>query len=90
MKKLFVVFLSVLAAELGDKTQVATFLFATDPGLSRTGIFVASASALVLSSLLAVLLGNRISQHVSPTLFRTLAGCGFIGIGLWLVVSARR
>ena len=87
MKSLFIVFASVLVAELGDKTQVATFLFATDPNLSRTGVFIASSLALVLSSLIAVLLGDQISRHVSPTALKTMAGIGFLVIGTWLLAT---
>jgi putative Ca2+/H+ antiporter (TMEM165/GDT1 family) len=83
---LFPIFLSILLAELGDKTQLATLLFATDPKLSRVGVFVASASALTVSSLLAVVLGHQITRLVSPALLETLAGIGFIVIGLWILL----
>jgi len=59
VRSLFSIFLSILLAELGDKTQLATVLFANNPKLSRIGVFVASASALTVSSLLAVLLGEQ-------------------------------
>jgi putative Ca2+/H+ antiporter (TMEM165/GDT1 family) len=81
--------MSVFVAELGDKTQLATFLFATDPNLNRMGVFMASALALVLSSLIAVLLGAQISRYVSPAMLRSVAGSGFIVIGIWLLASAR-
>lgn len=87
MKSLFVVFMSVFVAELGDKTQLATFLFATDPKLSRTGVFFASALALVLSSLIAVVFGVQISRYVSPMMLKTFAGVGFILIGVWLLAT---
>jgi putative Ca2+/H+ antiporter (TMEM165/GDT1 family) len=87
MKALMLVFLSVFVAELGDKTQLATLLFATDPGLSRVGVFLAASVALVLSSLLAVLLGTQISQLVSPKTLRVIAGLGFTVIGLWMLVG---
>src|SRR5262245_22759694 len=60
LKAAFVVFTTVFLAELGDKTQIATFLFATDPNLNRLAVFVAAATALVLSSLIAVLLGEQV------------------------------
>ena len=87
MSNLLPIFLSILIAELGDKTQLATLLFATDPKLSRVGVFVAAASALSVSSLLAVLLGDQITRIVSPSLLETLAGIGFIVIGLWILLA---
>ena len=89
IKSFFVVFISVFIAELGDKTQLATFLFATDPNLNRTGVFFASSLALVLSSLIAVVLGDQIARFVSPVALKTLAGAGFVIIGVWIVVNAR-
>jgi putative Ca2+/H+ antiporter (TMEM165/GDT1 family) len=86
---LWSIFVTVLLAELGDKTQVATLLFAADPRLSRLGVFVASAGALALSSLLAVLVGGQLAHVLSPRLLKGLAGAGFILIGLWTLWDLR-
>jgi putative Ca2+/H+ antiporter (TMEM165/GDT1 family) len=86
---LWSIFVTVLLAELGDKTQIATLLFAADPRLSRFGVFVASAGALVLSSCLAVLVGAQLATVVSPRLLKGLAGVGFILIGLWTLLDLR-
>ncbi|NOT53709.1 MAG: TMEM165/GDT1 family protein [Deltaproteobacteria bacterium] len=85
MSNLAPIFVSVFLAELGDKTQLATLLFATDPKLSRAGVFIASAAALTLSSLLAVMFGEQLTRIVSPALLETLAGIGFVVIGLWIL-----
>ena len=90
MRGLIAVFFSVFLAELGDKTQVATFLFATDPSLNRTGVFLASALALALSSFIAVVAGSQISRYISPSMLKTIAGIGVVVIGVWFVVTARR
>jgi putative Ca2+/H+ antiporter (TMEM165/GDT1 family) len=79
--------LTILHAELGEKTQLATMLFATDPKLSRIGVFVASAVALTVSSLLAVMFGAQLTRLVSPALLKTLAAIGFIVIGLWMLLA---
>ena len=86
---LWSIFVTVLLAELGDKTQIATLLFAADPRLSRLGVFVASAGALTLSSLLAVLVGAQLSHILSPRLLKGIAGVGFMLIGLWTLLDLR-
>ena len=86
---LWVVFVTVFLAELGDKTQLATLLFATDQRISRPGVFLASSGALVLSSLIAVVFGAQLSNYLSPRVLKVVAGCGFIAIGGWLLINAR-
>ncbi|HEV8616850.1 MAG TPA: TMEM165/GDT1 family protein [Methylomirabilota bacterium] len=86
MKTYAAIFASVLLAELGDKTQLATLLFATSPELSRAGIFLAAAAALVTSTLLAVLIGARLGQVVAPAHMRTIAGAAFVAIGIWMLL----
>lgn len=86
---LWSIFITVFFAELGDKTQLATMLFAADAQVSRTGVFCASAAALVLSSLLAVLMGSQLSTVVSPKILKFIAGIGFIIIGGWMLIDMR-
>jgi putative Ca2+/H+ antiporter (TMEM165/GDT1 family) len=81
------VFASVLVAELGDKTQIATLLYATDPAAAKLGVFLAAATALVLSSALAVVVGAQAGTWVSPKLLRTVAGLGFIAVGVWVLMT---
>jgi putative Ca2+/H+ antiporter (TMEM165/GDT1 family) len=89
MMGLWSIFATVFLAELGDKTQIATLLFAADPHQSRLGVFVASAAALALSSLLAVLIGSQLSLLVSPRILKGIAGVGFLLIGLWTLLDLR-
>ena len=89
MKTLLPIFVSVFLAELGDKTQLATLLFATDENLSRVGVFVAASAALVLSTLLAVVFGELIGRVVSPAALQIVAAFGFIAIGVWMLFSGR-
>jgi len=86
---LWSIFVTVFLAELGDKTQLATLLFAADPQVSRVGVFCASAGALVLSSALAVLIGGQLSSVVSPRVLKFVAGIGFVVIGGWLLFEVR-
>jgi hypothetical protein len=82
------VFATIFVAELGDKTQLATLLYAADAESPKFTVFVASASALVLTSALGVLGGLIISQYVTPKVLSWIAGVGFIAIGVWTISRA--
>lgn len=87
--KLFAtVFGAIFIAELGDKTQLATLLFAADKDVSRWLVFLAASSALVVCAGLGVLLGGVISQWVSEKTLSYIAGAGFIAIGLLTLIRA--
>ena len=77
------VFGTVFFAELGDKTQLATVLFASKGGASLWTIFVAASAALVLTTAIGVAAGALVSQYVNPRYLSYAAGIGFIGIGAW-------
>lgn len=86
--KLFAtVFATIFIAELGDKTQLATLLYASDAAHPRLTVFVASAAALVLASAIAVLAGSLIAEFVDPKVVRWVAGLGFIAVGVWVLFS---
>jgi putative Ca2+/H+ antiporter (TMEM165/GDT1 family) len=87
LRTFFTVFASVFVAELGDKTQLATLLFASDRETSKLTVFAASASALVLASALGVLAGGVIAEYVSARILRWLAGGGFIAVGIWVLLA---
>ena len=82
------VFGTVFLAELGDKTQLATVLFASRSAASLWTIFIAASLALVLTSAIGVAAGALVSQHVSPRYLSYAAGVGFIVIGTWTIYQA--
>lgn len=88
LKILLTVFTAVFIAELGDKTQLATMLFAADREVSKMTVFMGASLALVLASAIGVLAGSFISGHVSEKYLHYIAGVGFIGIGIWTLVRA--
>jgi putative Ca2+/H+ antiporter (TMEM165/GDT1 family) len=83
------IFVTIFLAELGDKTQVATLLFATDHNVSRLSVFIAASAALILSTLLAVAGGELLGRFISPAALRVIAAVGFIVIGVGMLLSAR-
>ncbi len=87
-KVLTTVFTSVFIAELGDKTQLATMLFASDKGTSKLTVFIGASLALVVTSALGVVAGSALSQYISEKVLHYLAGIGFIAIGIWTLFKA--
>ncbi len=87
-KTLLTVFTTVFVAELGDKTQLATLLFASDREVSRWTVFIGAALALVVTSAIGVLAGGIISQYISEKHLHYLAGIGFVTIGVWTIFKA--
>jgi putative Ca2+/H+ antiporter (TMEM165/GDT1 family) len=75
----------IFLAELGDKTQLATLAFAGE-SRSPLSVFLGSAGALVVTSLLAVTLGGAISRFVPANYMKIGAGVLFIILGLWMLL----
>ncbi|HEX9145503.1 MAG TPA: TMEM165/GDT1 family protein [Candidatus Binatia bacterium] len=82
------VFTSVFIAELGDKTQLATLLFASEKEISKLTVFAGASFALIVTSAMGVIAGAAISHYVSEKTLHYLAGIGFIAIGIWTLVKA--
>ena len=88
LKLLATVFGTVFLAELGDKTQLATVLFASREGSSLVTVFVAASLALVTSTAIGVLAGAVISSYVPTKQLSYAAGIGFLLIGAWTIWRA--
>jgi putative Ca2+/H+ antiporter (TMEM165/GDT1 family) len=82
-----VIFLTVFLAELGDKTQLATVLYASERQNAPLMVFLAAAAALVASTGLAVLLGTVAERALASVPIKLIAGLGFIAIGIWTVAE---
>lgn len=85
MKIYAMIFLTVFLAELGDKTQLATVLFAADGTTNRLFVFLAASAALVVSTGLAVLLGAGAERYLSTFPLKLIAGIGFVLIGAVMI-----
>lgn len=81
-------FLTVFLAELGDKTQLATVALSgtSDRPLA---VFLGSASALVLASLLGAMAGGSVASVVPTELLQLIASVGFLIIGTRLLLHSR-
>lgn len=88
LKVLLTVFSVVFIAELGDKTQLATVLFAADKEVNKWIVFLGASAALIATSAIGVLAGGAISQYVSEKLMSFIAGAGFIIIGIVVMIKA--
>ncbi len=87
-KMIAVVFGSVFIAELGDKTQLATILFASNKEASKWLIFIGASLALITTSAIGVFAGGFLSQFVTEKQLSIAAGIGFILIGTWTLIKA--
>ena len=85
----FTVFATVFLAELGDKTQLATLLFAGRSPGNLWSVFLGASAALVISTAVGVAAGAALSHFVNPKLLTYAAGVGFIAVGLWTLWSAQ-
>ncbi len=83
IKIFLTVFATVFIAELGDKTQLATMLFAADKEVNKWLVFAAASLALIVASGLGVLAGHWLSQSIDEKQLGQSAGAGFILIGCW-------
>ncbi len=87
MRALMVIFATVFVAELGDKTQLATLVFAADGKAHPLGVFLAAASALVLGTGLSVLIGWMGGRYLEHVPVKLIAGVLFIAIGVWSIAQ---
>lgn len=88
LKVFLTVFAVVFMAELGDKTQIATMLFAADKEVNKWLVFAAAGTALVVATGLGVLAGSLLADTINPKYLAYIAGAGFILIGGWTIYQA--
>ena len=87
-KLLMTVFSTIFVAEIGDKTQIATLLYASGAHNNKLTVFIGSSLALVLTSAIGVIAGSVISRYINPKYLSWVAGAGFIIIGVWTIINA--
>ncbi len=78
-------FSMIFLSEWGDKTQIASALFAAE--YDPRAVFVGVMTALAFLSIMAVYLGRFLSDRIDRGLIMKIAGAAFIVIGLSFVLS---
>lgn len=79
-------FMVVFFAEMGDKTQLSTMMLASSKK-APISVFLGSALALTLSSLIGVLLGDTLYKMIPPSIIKVVAGGGFLVIGALILLG---
>jgi len=82
------IFGTVFLAELGDKTQLATLLFASRENVNLMTVFLAASMALIATSAIGVAAGSFVADQIDPRYLSYIAGVGFIVIGIWTLWQA--
>ena len=89
MRGYLIVFLITFLAEMGDKTQISTLLFSSNKEINRWGILAAASCALTLATFFAVVIGSELDRFVSARTIKVVSGIGFIGIGIWSLLTVK-
>lgn len=79
-------FITILLAELGDKTQLTTLLMSAESQKPWI-VFLGAGSALVLTSLLGVLLGRWLATQIQPRTLNVAAGLLLITIAATILID---
>jgi len=88
LKLFLTVFTTIFIAEIGDKTQLATLLYASGTDHNKLTVFAGASAALILASGLGVLVGTFLSHAIHPRYMSWIAGAAFILVGIWTIARA--
>lgn len=80
---LFAVVSSVLLAELGDKTMLATVALASDH--NWLGVWLGATAGMVLADAVAIAVGSLLHRRLPEHLLHSAAGLLFLACGLWIL-----
>lgn len=77
-----------VAAELGDKTMLASATLAATHGAVAT--WVGATVGMFAAASLAVVVGTALAERIRPEVIRAAAAVGFLAVGVFLLVDAAR
>jgi len=78
-------FSMIFLSEWGDKTQIASALFATEYDPKR--VFIGVMIAMLILAIIAIFLGKFLSSHLDRRAITKVAGISFLLIGLSFLLS---
>jgi len=81
MKIIWLTFITIFIAELGDKTQLAV-LALKGKGYNGLEIFLGAMLAFAVLTLLAIILGDWLQGVVDPELIEKVAAGAFVVVGV--------
>ena len=79
-------FMLVAVAEIGDKTQLLSFVLATRFRGQHWPIIAGIFAATIVNHLLAALVGDSVARALSPDTLRWILGLGFLAFAAWALV----
>jgi putative Ca2+/H+ antiporter (TMEM165/GDT1 family) len=79
-----ITFMAVFLSELGDKSQLAAIALGSSCESPRA-VFLGTASALLLATLIGVLIGQGTAEILPASLVKGMAAIGFAVMGLRLL-----
>ncbi len=77
-------FITLLLAEIGDKTQLAIIVLTAKTD-SKVAVFLGASLALVIVSALAVLVGGLLNQYIPTEWLQRIVAIAFIVIGVLML-----
>jgi len=83
-KLFFSTFFLIFLAELGDKTQIASFSMAAGSG-KVVSVMIGASLALIASTLFAVLFGQLITKIINRKVLKIVSSLLFIITGFYLL-----
>ena len=79
-------FAMVAIAEMGDKTQLLSFVLAAKFRGRHWPLIAGIFAATVANHFVAAYLGDWVAAHVEPEVMRWVLGAGFLGFAAWALI----
>lgn len=86
MKEIMATFITILIAEIGDKTQFAVISFASK-SLKPFYVWLGASLAFLVTNFIAVILGTNIAKIFPHEYIKYISGIIFITLGILTILS---